>query len=399
MKMKRMAGMGLIASMVVLLLVLGSVGAWAEEGVTDTEIRIGSTGDLSGPIAFMGVSVRDGLNLYFKYINDQGGIHGRKIKLLVEDDGFQSPRAVQGAKKLITRDGILFMTSNLGSAACNAMYPLLEQYKVPMIPAGTANEALAIPPRKYLFLIDTGYTIQGILGVQYIIESLGVKNMKPACIYQEDITGNQWLGGVKKGCERYGIKDILELPFKRGAVDFSAQIAKCKEAGVTHIFTHTNVREPAAMMKEAQRIQYRATYITDNASIGPKILELIGDTINSTNGYYGTGIINDVYTEDTKGYRLFKKLSKKYGMCSIDNTMHLWAFNTGMLVCDVLERAGKNLTRESLMKACEETQNYDNGIHCPITWSPDRRDGGRSVKIYKVVNGKWAPQTGWITIQ
>ncbi len=394
--------LGTVVLIVLLSFFLISGGiAQAEDGVTNDEIRIGSTLDLSGPIAFMGISVRDGANMYFKYINDKGGIHGRKIKLLAEDDGFQSPRTVQAAKKLVTKDKIFCMTMSLGSANVFAMLPFLEENKIPLLPAGTANEALAIPPRKYVFLIDTGYTIQGILGVKYMMTTLKAKNPKVAVIYQEDVTGQQWLGGVKAGCARYGIKDVLELSFKRGSIDFGSQISKCKQAGITHIFTHTNVREPAAIMKEAQRIQYKAVYITNNASQGPKVLELIGnDTLAYTNGYFAMGIINDINTEDTKGYKLYKQECKKAGLpkAEIENTMRIWSFQAAMTLCEVLQRAGKDLTRDGFIKAAETMKNYDNGIEVPTTWSSDRRDGGRAVKIYKAEKGNiWVPKTGWIS--
>jgi branched-chain amino acid transport system substrate-binding protein len=393
-------GMVVLSALLSFFLITGGM-AKAEDGVTNDEIRIGTTLDLSGPIAFMGISVRDGAMMYFKYINDQGGIHGRKVKLLAEDDGFQSPRTVQAAKKLVTKDGIFCMTMSLGSANVFAMLPILEENKIPLLPAGTANEALAVPPRKYVFLTDTGYTIQGILAVKYMMTTLKAKNPKVAIIYQEDVTGQQWFGGVKAGCDKYGIKDVLELSFKRGAIDFGSQISKCKQAGITHIFTHTNVREPAAIMKEAQRIQYKAVYITDNASQGPKVLELIGDdALAYTNGYYAMGIINDFNTENTKGYQLYKQECKKANLppVEIENTMRIWSFQAAMTLCEVLQRAGKDLTREGFIKAAETMKNYDNGIEVPTTWSPDRRDGGRSVKIYKAEKGNlWVPKTGWIS--
>ena len=96
----------LIIAAILSTFIFGAGYVFAEVGVTDSEIKIGGILDLSGPIAFMGKAVSDGSKLYFQYINDQGGIHGRKINYLVEDDGYQAPRAVQAAKKLTTRDNV-----------------------------------------------------------------------------------------------------------------------------------------------------------------------------------------------------------------------------------------------------------------------------------------------------
>ena len=169
--------MAVIISITCLCLLWG-MAVWAEDGVTSSEIKIGTTTDLSGPIAFMGKGVTDGAKLYFQYINDQGGIYGRKINFLIEDDGYQPPRAVQGAKKLITRDKIFCMFLNLGSAQVNAMYPLMEADGIPIVAPATQNQDMGVPPRKYLFLADTHYTAQGKLALEYIVETMGVKKPK-----------------------------------------------------------------------------------------------------------------------------------------------------------------------------------------------------------------------------
>lgn len=376
------------------LLTVGNV-AHAERGVTNDEIRIGCTIDLSGPAAFLGQGLKEGLDLYFKYLNDQGGIYGRKIKFLVEDDGFLSPRSVQGAKKLVSKDHVFFMTMNLGGTNIQAMLPFLEENKVPIIWAGTPNEALAIPPKKYVFLGDSGYGIQGSIAMKYVVETVKFKNPKVAVIYSDEISGMQLLKGVKNACAKFGIKDVLELPYKRATVDFSSQIALCKKEGITHIVVKATVREPALIMKEAQRIQYKANFIYDNGSHAPKVLELAGDSVAYANGVYVLGIIRDINTDDTKALRLYKQARDKY-KSRIDSTQVYYAFGVGMLLQEVLQRAGKNPTTESLIKAAESLKNYDNGINNPITWAPDRRDGGRSSRLFKATDKGWIPVTDWM---
>lgn len=373
--------------------------ARAEIGVTNDEIIIGSTMDLSGPVAFAGQSLMSGALLYFNYINENGGIHGRKIKFMVEDDGFQAPRTVQAVKKLVAKDNIFCMTMNIGANNLFAALPFIEANNVPVLPIGSANELLAIPPRKNIFVMDTGYTIQGKIAVQYMIKSLKVTRPKVAVIYQDDVTGKQWLSGVKTACAEYGV-NVLELSYKRGAIDFSSQMAQCKINGITHVFAHLNIREPAAIMKEAQRIQYRAVYIVDNICAEQKAIELAGDAVDYTNGFYAMGIINDIRKTDSEGYRLYKEACKKANLSKTEteNALRIWAFNAALTLCEVLNRAGKNLTREGFIKAAETLKDYSVGIEVPITWKPDRRDGGRAVKVYKAEKGYWVSNTEWISI-
>ena len=389
-------GMAMIGVLLSFFLISGGI-AKAEDGVTDNEILIGSTMDLSGPVAFMGQAFRDGALLYFKHINDQGGIHGRKIKFLVEDDGFQSPRTVLAAKKLITKDKVFCMSMNLGAGGILAIMPLLEEYKVPLLPAGTSNEQLTIPPRKYIFLADTSFRYQGIVAVKYTKETLKALNPKVAIVYQDDVSGSQWLAGIKEGYTKYyGIKDVLELSYKRGAMDFSSQIAKCKQAGVTHVYMHTNIREPAALLKEAQRVQYKAVFFANASSNFKQVVQLAGDAVDYTNGLYMSSYSRDIHQEDTPGFKLYRELVKKYNMGSLDNQGNQWAFSASIILCEVLQRAGKNLTREGFIKAAETMTDYDNGMTVPVTWRSDKRGGGDAVRIFIAENGNWVPKTGWI---
>lgn len=372
-----------------LFFAFGTIAA-AEDGVTKNEILIGSTMDLSGPLAFMGQGWRDGANLYFRYINDKGGIHGRKIKFLVEDDGFQAPRTVLGIKKLITKDKVFAMSLNMGASSIFAILPLLEQYKVPMLPCGSGNELLAIPPRKYVFVTETGYTIFGRLAVKFMLNSLKATPQKVAIIYQDEVSGQQYRDGVKQGCQKYGLPAPLELSFKKGATDFGSQIAICKKNNINYIFLHANVREPAFVMKEAQRIQYKATYIGLAPQGDNQTVKLAGDAVEFSNGYYH---LHNLMFENPKSatYKAFLEAVKKY---NVDPAMaksrnYEWAFSAASILCEVLKRTGKDLTREGFVKAAESLKNFDNGTHNPITFAPDRRDGGRAVSIFKAQNGVW----------
>jgi branched-chain amino acid transport system substrate-binding protein len=366
----------------------------AEEGVTANEIRIGSIMDLSGPIAFMGKGVSDGVKLYFKYINDQGGVHGRKLRLILEDDGYQPPRAVQACKKLITRNRVFCLFAILGSAQCNAMYPFLASRGIPLVLPATQNRDMGTPPRKYMFLADTDYTTQAKIAVEYIVEDMGVKRPKLACIYQDDTPGHDWRNGSRIAARHYGL-DLLELSYKRGSVDFSSQVARCKDAGITHVLMWTLVREPAFILKEAKRIHYRAVYFTSTASMTKKILDLCGSAADYTKGLYCTGIVNDPISENTAGIRELKRNIAKYGMCKITNFYNGYGYQHAKTLVEGLRRAGKNLTREGLIRAFETFKNYNNGLLAPITWGPNRRAGGNAVKMFKAKNGYWKPIGTW----
>lgn len=357
-------------------------------GVTDTEILIGSTMDLSGPVAFFGKTISEAAETYFKYVNDKGGIHGRKIRWLVEDDGYQSPRTVGAAKKLILKDKVFCMHMNIGAAGIHAMAPLLDQYKVPLFVIATSDDNLLVPPRKYIFGRDSGYIPQGFLSVKYTAAVMKEKISKAAIIFQDDAPGHQYSKGLRKGFEKYGIKDWVELSYKRGSVDFSSQMSVCKANGITHVFMFTNVREPAAILKEAQRINYKALFFTSSSSAWGKVLELAGDSVDFSKGFYC--VSNDNGDQNNKAYW---DMAKKTNLRNPHEFLTKAAVSGAMIMEEILRRAGRDLTVESAIKAAETFKNYDNGLMVPTTWGPDRRDGGRSNMVFKAEKGKWVRVT------
>lgn len=380
----------------IFLLFAGGGVSRAEQGVTKDLIKVGATADLSGPIAFMGKGMMDGVRLYFKYINELGGVNGRKLELLVEDDGYQSPRSVQGAKKLVSKEGVFCMVAVVGSTNSEAMYPFLAENKVPLVCPATANKSIAVPPKKYLFLADTDYSTQGKLGVEVIVEKWGVKKPKMAVIYQDDSPGHDWRNGVRIAAKHYGL-DLLELPFKRGSVDFNSQISQCKMAGITHILMWTLVREPAMLMKEAQRAQYKATFVTSAASTAKKVIDLAGDSIDYSNGFWATSNARTVTDEDIPAIKLFRQNADKYKIGSKEDFYCLWGYQAAATFVEGVKRAGKNLTREGLVTALETFRKFDNGMLNPITWDKNRRAGGDAVMLYQAKNGDWRPIYGdWV---
>jgi len=388
--------LGTLVMVLLFTLVLTGQTCWAEGGVTKDQIKIGYIGDLSGPIAAMGKGMMNGAKTYFQYINDDGGIHGRKIEFLCEDDQYQSPRAVLACKKLITRENVFCLFNILGSAQINAMYPLLEAHGIPLVAPATQSQSMAVPPRKYLFLADTTFTEQGKIGLEWLIEKQGVKNPKIACIYEDDEPGHDWLNGVSIGCKKHGF-DLLKLPYKRGAIDFSSHVAKCKDAGITHIFQLTMIREPAMIFKEAQRIQYKPTIVCAHPARHPGVLKLAGDSVKHLKGLYLTSFMLDPFTETSPALEKFKALCSKYKITKPNNTYAIYGYSAAMILVEGLKRAGKNLTREGLIKALETFKGYDNGIIAPFTWGPNMRGGASAaVKIFKASDGKWISiSKGW----
>jgi branched-chain amino acid transport system substrate-binding protein len=374
---------------------MGGIPAQAEVGVTDREIKIGGIVDLSGPIAFMGKGVSDGALLYFKHINDQGGIHGRKINYLVEDDAYQGPRAVAAAKKLVSRDQVFCLFMILGSLQTNALYPGMEKEGVPVLLPATQTRDMGIPPKKYLFHADTSYTTQSKIAIEYIVEELKDKKPRIGVLYQDDLPGEDWLRGCRIAAKHYGFELAAAESYKRGTIDFSPQVAKLNSAKAAYVLKWTLVREPAAIMKEAMRLQYKPLWITSTASADNRVIALAGEAAYFGQGFLATGIAHNALAEDTPKIREFKESMKKFQLGDINNFYNWYGYGHATTLVEGMKRAGKDLTREGLIKALETFKEYENGVLSPVTWGPNLRAGGTSILMHKAEKGVWLPFGGW----
>jgi len=352
----------------------------ATPGVTDKEIKIGQICDLSGPIAFLGKAMSRGAQTYFQYANDQGGINGRKINLLVEDDGYSPPKAVAAAKKLIERDQVFCLFLVVGSAQSLAMYPLLESAGIPLVQPATSNSHIADPPKKYLFLADPNYVTQAKIGVEYILKELKVNDPKVAVIFQDDEPGHDYRDGVSLTCKHYNLKLVAEVPYKRGTSDFSSHVAKLKDSGADLVMMWTLIREPAGIIKEAAKVNYKPIWITSAASIDAKVLELMGDTAFDVKGLYGTGNLHDM---DPKlpAFAEFLDVWPKYHKDSKPGFYEWYGWGSAKILVEGIKRCGADPTREGLVKALESFSKHETGVFGPITWTPASRYGNQECII------------------
>ena len=182
----------------ILVLIVGlgfSNTLWAEVGVTDTEIVVGSEQDLSGPIAVLGVQIKNGLDMKIKEINEAGGIHGRKIRLVVGDHGYDPKKAIMLTNKLINRDKVFCFVSILGTAPAVAVKPIITKKKIPFLFPVSASESAYMPFNRYAFALVVPYRGQGGILAKYGVKTKGYKKFGLMTILA-GLTRRPWLANV-----------------------------------------------------------------------------------------------------------------------------------------------------------------------------------------------------------
>ncbi len=357
------------------LLCLAAASVWAAEirGVTDKEIKLACLVDLSGPGKYGGPPIVDAFKDYVAWVNDTGGVHGRKINLIVEDNGILPPTTMNAAKKVILKDEVFSISFNLGSAGSAAIVPLCEENKVVLMPHG-ANKEFYSPGNKWVFVPHTVQYSMACRAVEYILE----KNSKAriGMIYQDDGFGREGLEGARAAAEFMKTKLVHEAPYKTGTIDFSPHMNAMKEAKADWIVLWTYLPQSAAIIKEKVKMGWDVQLISNNTTGVPPLFALAGD---AADGYmlvtpYAPGYM------DLPGINKAKEINKKYGdpEKTLANPMYpdylyLAAWGYVAAAVEGLRKAGKDLTPDSYVKGLESIKDFDMGGMCPnITFGPKR---------------------------
>lgn len=355
---------------VLLIIGLGAcTNGQGKEGVTDDTIRVGMIVDLTGPLAFLGQEISSGAKLYLQHVNDQGGVHGRKIELIVEDDGYQPPRTVAAYRKLVDMDGVFCLAGNVGTPNAMAIMHMLERERIPLFFPMSFSSAIYTPARRYVFAMSPSYRFQSWVMVQRIAESPGAADARLGVIYQDDDFGLDGLEGLREAAAYYGLPLIAEESCKRGAVDFSTQVLNLKRADPTHVILWTVLRETAAILKEADQLGWEPQFFGNHTASDDQIVELAGEALKNT-------LFVSMWDLSRPQMVTYLELIKKYTPDRKPGFYHSGGFWTAQVLVEVLQRAGRELSREKAVEAAETLDKWDKNIYAhPITYNPGSRGG------------------------
>jgi len=383
-----------MTTMVSIMLLFITCGKQAPTpGVTDTEILIGNIQDLSGPMKELGAVLPAGSNLYFQYINEQGGVHGRQIKMIVEDHQYNPQKAVVAAKKLIEKDQVFCLYNVIGTSPCEAIRPILAETGTPLIAPATQSGTMSDLSRvagDLIFHTDTGYDKQTNILVDYILENDEIA--KIGLIYQDDDYGANVLKGAAEAENRTGVS-IQKEAYQRGATDFAGQVGNLIKGGVNHVIIAGVVKEPIIVMKTAAAMGFSPQFYGTSPTMDHRIALAAGPA--------GEGFISanfaDLWNSDASEAVHYRELCAKYEVPEAYMGMyHFYGYITAKVLVEGLERAGKNPTRKRLVNGLETLKNWDSGAFPPITYNSNDHAGTESVTLVQVKDGVQTVITNWI---
>ena len=356
-----------------------------QQGVSKDEIVIGTIQDLSGPLAGFGKQIRLGMLLRVDEVNEQGGINGRQLKLLVEDSAYDPRKAVLAAQKLVNQDKIFLMAGHLGTPQNNAAMPVQFAKNVINFMPVTAAREMYDPLHKLKYSFAAPYYEQMKIFAPRLVKE---KNAQKVCaIYQDDEAGLEILRGAEDGLKAIGVTMVEKTSYKRGATDFSSQVAKMKAASCDFVMLGTIIRETIGTIAESRKTGFNPTFLGSSAAYTDLIHKLGGPAMN---GLYATMSTQHPYLDEaSKPIRFWA--SKYQTKFNEDPTVFsVYGYQIIDMFANAASKAGNNLTTDSFIKVMDSTKiESDIFGSAPASYSATKRLGSSASRLSQIVDGRW----------
>jgi branched-chain amino acid transport system substrate-binding protein len=359
-------------------------------GVSKTEIVLGMHTDLSGPAATYGVSSSNAVKMRFDEINAAGGVHGRKIRLVVEDTQYQVPRAVQAGTKLINRDRIFAMVAPLGTPMNNALFKDQFEAGVPNLFPLSAARSMYEPFHRLKFYGAASYVDQVRAGINYFVSKKGKKAL--CAMYQDTDFGKEVLDGVQIQADKMRIKLVETTTHKPTDQDFTAPITKLKAAGCDLVVLGTIVRDSIVPYATARKIGWTdVDFLGSAASYDLFVAAAQGGV---TEGLHAMGLTDMPYrdTLSPAAQTWFDRYKERFN--AEPNIGAVYGHVAADLTVVGLGKAGADLTLDSFVKGLESIKGYRDIFNGPeASFGPDKHQGANSSFLAVVKGGRWTRLT------
>jgi branched-chain amino acid transport system substrate-binding protein len=363
---------------------LGAV-AHADQGVTDSEIVIGSVNDLSGVFAAVGVPAVNGANLRFEEVNAAGGIHGRQVRFVVEDNGYQIPRAMQGYNKLLNRDKVFAMLLSLGTPMNLAGFKLMDPKGIPNVGPLSAAREMLHEPIDNKFTGFSSYYDQIKVGVTYLAKEDGVK--KVCSMYIPSDFGKEIAVSTKETADALGLTFAAETTHKPDEQDFVGSVTKMKAEGCELVTLALTVRQSITVVGTAKKLGWtEAKFMNSSAGFLEVVAAVPGGV---TDGLYAASGWVDIMAraEEEAPAKFLADYEAKFGQ--VGGGFAMLGYSAADTMVRALEAAGPDLTHESFISGMQSLDYYDALTDSQITYGEGDHRGADEVVVSIVEGGNW----------
>ncbi len=359
-------------------------GAQRVPGVTADSIRVGMPVALSGPVSTIGIPLARGAEAYFRWVNDQGGIHGRRIQLLLEDDRYIPSETVAVTRKLVERDEVFAIFRPLGTPTGAAIMDYLVERQVPVVAPASGSSMWIHPFKRNYFNIQPVYFFEGRIMGKWALEVLKARRI--AVFYQNDSYGKEGRDGFLQYLRLNGVRAVAEVPYEPGETSFTAHAVRLREASPDLVFVYAIPISAASLFREAARVGLRTRFLMTYVLSDPVMFRLAGELMDGVQA--GAWLVDP---EDpgpaASAYRA--RLRAAFPQ-EVPGGYSISSDASAALLVEGLRRAGRELTRDRFIEAMETIRNFTaGGLTPPFGYTRTDHSGIRALAMVEARKGKW----------
>jgi branched-chain amino acid transport system substrate-binding protein len=342
------------------------------QGVTKTQVLVGTSGPLTGPVAPYG-AIAEGANAYFNYINAKGGVNGRKIKLIALDDQYLPEKAAANAKQLVA-DKVFATVGTLGTACNEAMDPILQKAGIPITGIAAGASVLSYPAVQGRYAYPPTYTMEAHAVLKWAATNNHVKTL--GVFYQNDDFGKEELTALKAAAKAQGVKIVAEIPYNATDTDYSTYALNMKAKNPDAVFEAAVPGPAAQFMKGIAELGWHPQQYLSFTSADPSMFKLAGSAINNVYVTFWQPQMNS-----PKAKAFLSEFQKDYPNQSA-TLMGLEGWAEAQIFAHALELCGSNLTWANFNNQMNSISNWaDADSAAPISYSAKDHVGIHSLYI------------------
>jgi branched-chain amino acid transport system substrate-binding protein len=368
-----------------------------DAGASDTEIKIGNTNPYSGPASAYG-AIGKAIAAYFKMVNDQGGVNGRKINFISYDDGYSPPRTVEMARKLVEQDQVLFVFQTLGTPSNTAIHKYMNMRKVPQMHVATGATKWN-DPKHYPWTMgwQPNYQTEAKVYARHILQTK--PDAKIAVLYQNDDYGKDYLKGFRDGLgDKAKSMIVAEASYEVSEPTVDSQVVQLQSSGANVFFNITTPKFAAQAIRKAYDIGWKPVHYLNNVSTS------VGSVLTPAGLEKSLGLITTAYLKDPTDKRWdddpavnkWREFMKKYHPeANVNDSFNIYGYTVAATLHQVLKQCGDNLTRENVMRQAASMKDYrldtllpkitistSNGDYAPIEAVQLQRFNGKQWELF-----------------
>lgn len=371
----------------VLVVLLGmSVNVMAENGVSSEQIVLGQSCALAGPAAALGTGMRAGLNACFAKVNAAGGINGRQIKLISKDDGYEPQKAISNTRTLLDQDKVFLLIGEVGTPTSKAVFPIVEETKVPFVGPFTGAEFLRNPFKKYVVNVRASYYQEMEKLAAYLVDQKKFK--KIACFYQNDGYGRAGLKGIELALEKRSMKLVATGTYERNTVAVKSGLLQIRKAKPEAVIMVGAYKPCAEFIKLAKKVGMTKTVYCNISFVGTAALKK--ELGAAGEGCVISQVVRYPWDESIPLVKEYVAAMKKFQPNVSIGFVSLEGYMVGKLFCMAAKSVKGDLTRETFLQAIDQVGNFDLG-GVTLRFGPQDHQGMDQVFLTMITGGEIKP--------